>query len=76
MKYHRVQERKGQMKTRRKFTPEFKSEVVLQLLSDEQSMAELYRTHQLTSQVIWNWKQHILSPFSRTRRYGVTPGAG
>lgn len=30
------------MKTRRKFTPDFKSEVVLQLLSGEQSMAECF----------------------------------
>ena len=45
------------MKTRRKFTPEFKSQVVLQLLSGEQSMAELCRTHQLTSQMIGNWQQ-------------------
>ncbi|MBN2305004.1 MAG: transposase [Anaerolineae bacterium] len=45
------------MKTRRKFPPEFKSEVVLQLRSGEQSMAELCRTHQLTAQMIGNWKQ-------------------
>lgn len=53
------------MKTRRKFTPEFKSEVVLQLLSGEQSMAELCRTHQLTAQIVGNWKRQFLVAASR-----------
>ena len=49
------------MNQRRKFSPEFKSEVVLQLLSGEKSMAELCRAHQLTSQMIGNWKQQLLA---------------
>jgi transposase-like protein len=49
------------MTKRRTFTPEFKSEVVLQLLSGEKSMAELCREHQLTSQMIGNWKQQFLA---------------
>lgn len=49
------------MKSRRKFTAAFKSQVVLQLLSGEKSMAELCREHQLTSQVIGNWKQQLLT---------------
>lgn len=53
------------MKTRRKFTPEFKSQVVLQLLSGEQNMAELCRAHQLTSQMIGNWKQQFVAAASR-----------
>lgn len=40
------------MSKRRKFTPEFKSQVVLQLLSGEKSMAELCREHQLTAQMV------------------------
>jgi transposase-like protein len=53
------------MKTRRTFTPEFKSDVVLQLLSGEQSMAELCRRHQLTAQMIGTWKQQFLAAASR-----------
>jgi len=53
------------MKTRRKFTPEFKSQVVLQLLSGEQNMAELCHAHQLTSQMIGNWKQQFVAAASR-----------
>lgn len=49
------------MSKRRIFTPEFKSEVVLQLLSGEKSMAELCREHQLTTQMIGNWKQQFLT---------------
>jgi transposase-like protein len=49
------------MNQRRKFTPQFKSQVVLQLLSGEKSMAELCREHPLTSQMIANWKQQFLA---------------
>lgn len=49
------------MSKRRKFTAEFKSQVVLQLLSGEKSMAELCREHQLTAQMIGNWKQQFLA---------------
>jgi transposase-like protein len=49
------------MNKRRKFTPQFKGQVVLQLLSGERSMAELCREHQLTSQMIGTWKQQFLA---------------
>lgn len=49
------------MSKRRKFSPQFKSQVVLQLLSGERSMAELCREHQLTSQMIGAWKQQFLA---------------
>ncbi len=49
------------MNKRRKFTPQFKSQVVLQLLSGERSLAELCREHQLTSQMIGTWKQQFLA---------------
>jgi len=49
------------MSKRRKFTGEFKSEVVLQLLSGEKSMAEVCREHQLASQMVCNWKQQFLA---------------
>jgi transposase-like protein len=49
------------MSKRRKFSPEFKSQVVLQLLSGERSMAELCRDHQLTSQTINKWKQQLVA---------------
>ncbi len=49
------------MSKRRKFRPEFKSQIVLQLLSGEQSMAELCRGHQLTSQTINTWKQQLVA---------------
>ncbi len=49
------------MSKRRKFSPEFKSQVVLQLLTGERSMAELCREYQLTSPMIGNWKQQFLA---------------
>ncbi len=49
------------MNKRRRFTPEFKSQIVLQLLSGEKSMAELCREHQLTTQMVGNWKQQFLA---------------
>jgi transposase-like protein len=49
------------MNKRRKFTPQFKSQVVLQLLSGERSKGQLCREHQLTSQMIGTWKQQFLA---------------
>jgi len=49
------------MNKRRRFSPEFKSQVVLQLLTGERSMAELCRAHQLTSQTINTWKQQLVA---------------
>lgn len=51
----------GHMNKRRKFTSQFKSQVILQLLSGERSMAELCREHQLTAQMIGNWKHQFLA---------------
>jgi transposase-like protein len=51
----------GHMNQRRKFTPQFKSQVVLQLLSGAKSMAALCREHQLTAQLISNWKQQFVA---------------
>lgn len=49
------------MSQRRKFSAQFKSQVVLQLLSGEKSQADLCREHQLTGQVINQWKQQFLA---------------
>ena len=49
------------MRTRRKFSPEFKSEIVLQLLSGETSLAQICREHQLTAQMVNQWKQQFLA---------------
>ncbi len=49
------------MRKRRTFSPEFKSQVVLQLLTGEKTMAELCREQQLTAQMIGNWKQQFLA---------------
>ena len=49
------------MRTRRKFSPEFKSEIVLQLLSGEKNLAQVCREHQLTAQMVNQWKQQFLA---------------
>ena len=53
------------MSKRRKFSPQFKSQVVLQLLSGEKSMAEVCREYQLTAQMVGNWKQQFLAGATR-----------
>jgi transposase-like protein len=63
---------KGHMNKRCKFTPQFKSQVVLQLLSGERSMAELCREHQLTSQMIGTWKQQFLAAATQAFASDVT----
>ena len=49
------------MNARRRFSPEFKSDIVLQLLSGEKSLAQVCREHQLTAQMVNQWKQQFLA---------------
>jgi transposase len=48
------------MTHRRTFTAEFKTQVVLDLVSGAHSPAELCRQHQLTPQVLARWKTEFL----------------
>ena len=45
---------------RRNFTPEFKTEVVLEALMGESSQAELCRRHNLSEDQVSKWKQQFL----------------
>ncbi len=47
-------------RARRTFTPQFKAEVVLQLLSGQKSGAELCREHQLSPNLLSVWKDTYL----------------
>ena len=53
------------MRSRRKFSAEFKTQLVLQVLSGEKSLAEVCREHQVTAQMVGNWKQQFLAHASR-----------
>ena len=48
------------MTQRRTFTAEFKTQVVLDLVSGAHSTAELCRQHQLNPQVLARWKTEFL----------------
>jgi len=48
------------MTQRRKFTAEFKAQVVLDLVSGAKSAAELCRQHQLNPQLLARWKTEFL----------------
>jgi transposase len=63
------------MNKRRKFTPQFKSQVVLQLLSGDKSLAELCRQHELTAQTIGNWRQQFLAGATQAFETDVTSQA-
>lgn len=49
------------MRTRRKFTSEFKSRVVLEVVSGEKTVAEASREYELTGQMINDWKTQFLA---------------
>ena len=49
------------MAQRRRFTSEFKAQVVLELLSGAKSAAELCREHQLSPQLLGQWKSELLA---------------
>lgn len=48
------------MAKRRRFTPEFKAEVVLEALLGESSQAELCRRHTLSHEQLSTWKRQLL----------------
>ena len=63
------------MATRRRFTPEFKARVVLELISGAKSLAEVCRHYQLNPQMVARWKSEFLGkrpkcsrPVSKTPR--------
>ncbi len=45
---------------RRKFTPEFKAKVVLEVLTGAKSNAQVCREYQLQPQVLGRWKTHLV----------------
>lgn len=49
------------MGKRRHFTPEFKAQLVLQLISGEKTNAELCREHRVSAQQLGNWKKQFLT---------------
>jgi len=48
------------MKKRRRFTPEYKAQVVLEVLSGVQSPAEVCRRHALSPNLLTTWKATVL----------------
>ena len=46
---------------RRKFTPEFKTQVVLEALKERSTIKELAQKHRIHPQQITNWKKAFLS---------------
>jgi transposase len=48
------------MQTRRRFTPEFKVRLVLDVLTGVQSQAEACRKHSLSPNLLGNWKAAFL----------------
>ena len=48
------------MASRRKFTPEFKARIVLEMLTENKSAAQLSREHGIKDSVISRWKQEFI----------------
>src|SRR5215210_6925323 len=48
------------MKKRRRFTPEFKAQIVLEVLTGAQSPAEVCRRHALGPNLLTTWKATVL----------------
>ena len=44
----------------RTFTPEFKAQIVLAVLSESQSVADICREHQLKDSLVYRWKDEFL----------------
>jgi transposase len=53
------------MSKHRSFTPEFKAQVVLEILSGAKTTAEVCREHELSAQVINHWKAELVQNASK-----------
>ena len=62
------------MSKRRKFTPEFKAQVVLEELTGVKSKAEICRQHQLKPQVFSRWRTEFLERASEI--FATQPSRG
>jgi transposase len=60
---------------RRKFTAEFKAQVVLELLSGAKSSAELCREHQIASSVLADWKTIFLTRAASVFDHAESPSS-
>jgi len=49
------------MKTRRKFSPEQKSKIVLSIIDGSKTVLEISREHELSPSLIHKWKDHFLA---------------
>ncbi len=69
------------MSTRRKFSKEFKSKVVLEALKERTTIEELAKKYELQPSQISTWKSHALSNFgnvfqsdaSKEKEKGIDP---
>ncbi len=57
------------MTQRRRFTAEFKAQVVLDLLSGAKSAAEICHQHQLNPRLLSHWKSEFLDHAPRIFEY-------
>ena len=48
------------MAKKRRFTPQFKSTIVIEALTDQSSQAEICRRHDLNEDQLSKWKQQFL----------------
>lgn len=53
--------KKGSMANRRKFTSEFKKQVVLEALKERETLSELAQKYDVHPQQITTWKAHFLA---------------
>ncbi len=49
------------MKTRRKFSPEQKTKIVLAVIDGSKTVLEVSREHELSPSLIHKWREHFLS---------------
>lgn len=53
------------MSKQRSFTPEFKARIVLQVLTGTKTTAQVCREHQLSEQLVSQWKKQLLARASQ-----------
>jgi transposase-like protein len=60
------------MTNRRKFTPEFKAQVVLEMLTEQKSAAQVSREYRIKDSVLSRWKQEFIERSPMIFEQGTT----
>lgn len=63
-------------KNRKNYSPTFKAKVALEAVREQATVAEIARRHKVHANLVYKWKQELLSNMARAFERDASPGGG